>query len=143
MPISYSTTSLSRLAEAHPDLQRVFYRAAKISGTNGLPLIDWKILEVARTVETQRRYVAKGASQTMDSRHIPKPVEGLKNPVSHAVDAAPIIDGEITWAWPVYYELAKIIKEAARLEGVPIEWGGDWRKFKDGPHWQLPKSKYP
>ena len=27
--------------------------------------------------------------------------------------------------------------------GVPIEWGGDWRTFKDGPHFQLPWGKYP
>ena len=24
-----------------------------------------------------------------------------------------------------------------------IEWGGDWSKFKDGPHWQLPWEDYP
>jgi len=26
---------------------------------------------------------------------------------------------------------------------VPIEWGGDWKTFKDGPHFQLPHAKYP
>jgi len=36
------------------------------------------------------------------------------------------------------------MKEAARLEGVQIEWGGDWKGgFIDGPHFQLPFSTYP
>jgi peptidoglycan L-alanyl-D-glutamate endopeptidase CwlK len=36
-----------------------------------------------------------------------------------------------------------VIKDAARLEAVTIEWGGDWKSFKDGPHWQLPWASYP
>jgi len=32
---------------------------------------------------------------------------------------------------------------APRRLRVPIEWGGDWRSFKDGPHWQLPWAEYP
>jgi len=27
--------------------------------------------------------------------------------------------------------------------GVSVEWGGDWKSFKDGPHYQLPWAKYP
>ena len=37
----------------------------------------------------------------------------------------------------------KVVKQAAAELGIPIEWGGDWRTFKDGPHWQLPWAKYP
>ena len=32
---------------------------------------------------------------------------------------------------------------AAQSVGVPIEWGGDWTTFKDGPHFQLPWKTYP
>jgi peptidoglycan L-alanyl-D-glutamate endopeptidase CwlK len=39
--------------------------------------------------------------------------------------------------------LAPGVKTAAVEIGVEIEWGGDWTKFKDGPHWQLPWSSYP
>ena len=42
-----------------------------------------------------------------------------------------------------HFKLAPIIKQAAKDVGVPIEWGGDWRTFKDGPHWQLPWEQYP
>ena len=37
--------------------------------------------------------------------------------------------------------LADAMKQAATIEDVDIEWGGDWRTFKDGPHFQLPVDK--
>lgn len=33
--------------------------------------------------------------------------------------------------------IAKAMKEAAKIEGVPIAWGGDWRSSKDSPHFEL------
>lgn len=133
MTITLSERSLTRLEGAHPDLQRVIKRAAAISN------IDFTVLEVLRTLERQKALVAQGASTTMKSRHLPG-----KNGKSHAVDIAPLDDsGKVSWAWPLYNKLAPIIKQAAKDEGVPIEWGGDWRTFKDGPHWQLPWGKYP
>jgi peptidoglycan L-alanyl-D-glutamate endopeptidase CwlK len=35
------------------------------------------------------------------------------------------------------------VKAAAANEKVPLVWGGDWRAFKDGPHWELPWKFYP
>jgi peptidoglycan L-alanyl-D-glutamate endopeptidase CwlK len=69
----------------------------------------------------------------MNSRHI----------TGHAVDLAPMIAGEVRWDWPLYHKLAKIVKAAAADEKVPLQWGGDWRAFKDGPHWELPWKFYP
>lgn len=133
MSITLSERSLTRLEGAHPDLRKVFVRAAAISN------VDFTILEVLRTIETQKKYVASGASKTMKSRHLAHPSDGL----SRAVDIAPYVDGQVSWAWPLFYKLAPIIKQAAKDVGVPIEWGGDWRSFKDGPHWQLPWKQYP
>lgn len=121
-------TSLLRLGNVHNDLQRVVRRAITMTP------IDFTVLEGMRSLARQRQLVARGASKTMNSRHL----------TGHAVDIAPLDDdGDVSWDWPLYHQLAPIIKEAARLEGVPIEWGGDWRTFKDGPHWQLPWSVYP
>lgn len=44
---------------------------------------------------------------------------------------------EVSWHWPHYRELAKYIKRAAEELGIEVEWGGDWKRFPDGPHWQL------
>jgi peptidoglycan L-alanyl-D-glutamate endopeptidase CwlK len=84
-------------------------------------------------VERQRELFAKKATRTMRSRHI----HGF------AVDLAPLINGEVRWDWPLYNQLSKVVKQAAKDVKVPVEWGGDWTSFKDGPHWQLPHKLYP
>lgn len=132
MTITLSEKTLTKLEGAHPDLVKVVKRAAALSD------IDFTVLEVLRTPARQRELVAKGASKTMKSRHLPG-----ANGKSHAVDIAPLDGGQVSWAWPHYFKLAPIIKQAAKDVGVPIEWGGDWRSFKDGPHWQLPWKDYP
>lgn len=117
--------SRAKLAGVHPDLIRVIDRAARSA--------DFAVIEGVRSLERQKELKAKGASTTLRSRHL----------TGHAVDIAPVVDGKISWAWPAYYPLARAVKAAAKAEGVPIEWGGDWRSFKDGPHWQLPWKSYP
>lgn len=115
------------LRGVHPDLVKVIRRAIQISK------IDFKVLEGVRSVARQRELVKKGASQTMKSRHI----NGF------AVDIAPFVAGQVRWDWPLYFQLAATVKQAAKDVGVTVEWGGDWKTFKDGPHWQLPARKYP
>jgi peptidoglycan LD-endopeptidase CwlK len=132
MTITLSSKDHIKLEGAHPDLRKVIERAAALSS------LDFMILEVVRTIARQKELVAKGASKTMKSRHIPG-ADGF----SHAVDIAPMDGGQVSWAWPLYNKLAPVIKQAAEDVGVPIEWGGDWRSFKDGPHWQLPWVNYP
>ena len=127
MTITLGQRSLARLEGVHPDLVRVVKRAALMSD------IDFTVLEGLRTPARQKELVAKGASKTLKSRHL----------TGHAVDLAVLIGGEIAWDWPLYHKLAPIVKAAAAAENVPIEWGGDWRTFKDGPHWQLPWKQYP
>ena len=132
MTITLSEKSLAKLSGAHPDLQKVIKRAAELSP------IDFTILEVVRTVARQKELVAKGASRTMRSRHLAS-ADGK----SRAVDIAPLDGGQVSWAWPLYHNLAPIIKQAAKELGVAIEWGGDWASFADGPHWQLSWKAYP
>lgn len=115
------------LEGVHPDLIRVVHRLATFSP------IGFRVLEGRRTEARQRELVASGASKTLDSRHL----------TGHAVDLAPLDRRTVSWAWPLYHRFAPLVKQAARLEGVPLEWGGDWWSFKDGPHWQLPVKRYP
>lgn len=119
--------SKKRLAKVHPDLQKVVKKAIKNTE------IDFTILEGLRTKARQEKLVEAGASKTMNSRHL----------TGHAVDLGAYVDGSVRWDWPLYHKIASAVKAAAQEEGVPIEWGGDWRSFKDGPHWQLPWSDYP
>lgn len=128
-------SSIAKLRGVHPDLVRVVLRCAE----------DWKDADTAfavicgtRTLAEQKVLVAKGASRTMRSRHIP-----AANGYAHAVDLAAMIQGRMRWDWPLYSRIAKAMKAAAKAEKVPIEWGGDWATFKDGPHFQLPWASYP
>ena len=129
-----SEKSQQRLVLVHPDLQRVVYRAVEMGE------MELMVIEGERTLEKQKTYVAKGASQTMRSRHVRE-----MNQCGEvcAVDLGVMIDGDLRWDWPLYHKLGALVKEAAKIEGVPIEWGGDWVKFKDGPHFQLPWREYP
>jgi peptidoglycan L-alanyl-D-glutamate endopeptidase CwlK len=111
----------------HPDLVKVVMRAIEISE------VDFTVLEGVRLLARQKQLVAQGASKTMKSRHL----------TGHAVDLGAWVGGRVAWDWPLYYKIAKAMKQAAAELNQPIEWGGDWRTFKDGPHWQLPWKGYP
>ena len=127
MPFALGAKSKERLKGVHPDLVRVVERAIQLTE------VDFSVSEGLRTAARQQQLVKSGASKTMRSRHL----------TGHAVDLAAVIDGEIRWDWPLYAKIAKAVKQAAAEVKVPIEWGGDWRTFKDGPHWQLPWKNYP
>ena len=125
---SYSSRSRANLVGVHPDLRRVIDRALQDS-----PL-DFAVIEGLRTKDRQAQLVASGASKTMNSRHL----------TGHAVDLLPLdpATGRGEFAWPLYDKLGPAVKDAARKEGVPIVWGGDWATFKDGPHFELDRRVY-
>ena len=119
--------SIKRLEGVHHDLVEVVELAFDLSPN------EFIVTEGLRSVERQKQLVAAGASQTMRSRHL----------TGHAVDLAVKVGDEIRWDWPLYSALAVVMKDAANQLTIPIEWGGDWKTFKDGPHFQLPWAKYP
>lgn len=146
--------SKSELNGVHADLVRVVERAIVLT------VQDFAVHDGIRTLAEQQKLVASGASQTLDSRHI----------TGHAVDLVPVINGKLRWEWPPIYQIADAVRLAARELGVPIRWGGCWdvlltdsddspedlvqdytarrrqagkKAFIDGPHFELPKDKYP
>lgn len=127
MSYVFSDRSERNLRGVHPALVDVVRRALEISPT------DFAVIEGLRTLVRQRELVAKGASQTLASRHL----------TGHAVDLVPIIGGAISFAWPPFYPLAEAVKRAAAELGTQVEWGGDWPNFRDGPHWQIDPKRYP
>jgi peptidoglycan L-alanyl-D-glutamate endopeptidase CwlK len=94
--------------------------------------LDFGITEGLRTLERQKELFEAGKSQTMNSRHL----KGF------AVDITVFLDGKITWEFHKYQIVADHIKKVAKDLGIPIVWGGDWVSFKDGPHFELNRSKY-
>jgi peptidoglycan L-alanyl-D-glutamate endopeptidase CwlK len=118
---------LDRLTGLHPHLVEIVHRAAD------LDVIDFAVLEGVRSTLRQAELVAAGASRTMSSRHL----------TGHAVDLGAFVAGSLRWDWPLYYRLNDVVQQAAKDQGIRIEWGGDWKSFPDGPHFQLPWDTYP
>ena len=117
--------------------------------------------ETPVTKSEQAELVKKGASKTMNSRHLPQEVTGT----SHAVDLMAYVGSRGSWELNLYDDLADAMKEAAIQEGVQVRWGAAWhindmrdwdgtmedamnayidlrrsqgrRPFIDGPHFEL------
>lgn len=122
-----SRRSLKNLEAVHEDLVRVVKRALEIT------TVDFTAIEGIRSEERQKKLFESGASKTMNSRHL----------TGHAVDLAAWVGGKIDWHWEHYEKIADAVKSAGKELGVVVEWGGDWKSFKDGPHFQLSWEKYP
>ena len=127
MAFVFSKKSKDRLSGVHDDLVTVVNRALELSE------IDFAVLEGVRSTARQEQLVRAGASQTMRSRHL----------TGHAVDLGAVVGGIVRWDWALYYKIADAMKAASAELNIPIEWGGDWVSFKDGPHFQLPWEDYP
>jgi len=118
--------SKDRLKGVHPDLVKVVERAIEIT------TVDFTVLEGLRTPERQKTLMESGASQTLNSRHI----------TGHAVDLGAWVDNQVDWSWPLYHKIADAMKGAASELDVKIVCGSDWKKFPDGPHFEIDRRKY-
>ena len=125
--MKFSARSEKNLEGVHPDLVKVMRLA--IERTK----VDFAITEGLRTKERQAELLAQNKSKTMNSRHI----------TGHAIDFMAIVDGKGTWMWIHYETISNTVKECAKELGVEIDWGGDWKNFRDGPHIELDRKAYP
>ena len=122
-----SKKSMGKLKGVHPDLVKVVERAIQITE------VDFAVIEGLRSLDRQHQLFNEGASKTLNSRHL----------TGHAVDLMAWVDGRGSWDWPHYHKIAQAMKEAAEEQGVELVWGGDWKSFPDGPHFQLGWKDYP
>lgn len=89
--------------------------------------VDFTVLEGLRSPARQRMLVSEGKSQTLKSKHL----------TGHAVDLGAYVNGTISWDKKYYGQIAEAMKTAAKEQGVNIRWGGDFKSFYDGPHFEL------
>ena len=118
---TFSERSKAKLQGVDPRLIKVAELALQRSP------FDFGITEGLRTAERQKQLVAEGKSQTLRSRHL----------LGRAIDFVVYINGKPNWDLDNYQKVAQVFKQVAAEEGIEIEWGGDWKTFKDGPHIQL------
>ena len=123
----FGTASKENLVGVNPDLIEVCELALTYSK------YDFGITSGVRTLEQQQEMIDKGASNTIDSRHLS----------GHAVDIIVYVNGTSTYRKKFYSKVASSFFKAAIELGVDLEWGGHWESLFDGPHFQLSKVKYP
>lgn len=126
---NFSKRSINNLKGVHPHLVEVITEALKLTE------VDFVVIEGVRSLEDQKKHFSSGASKTMNSLHLPQ-----SDGYAHAVDLAAWHNGGIRWDWPLYHKIADAVKQAAKNLNTTIEWGGDWKTFKDGVHFQLPRN---
>lgn len=118
--MSLTKISIQRLNTVVPELRAVILEAIKEAEIYGLNV---QIAETSRNIETQKKYLAQGNSQTLKSYHLR----------DKAVDV--FINGG--WRFEDYKKFADIVKRVASKRGKKITWGGDWKTLIDGPHFQI------
>ena len=152
MPYVLGRRSKAELQDVHPDLVRVVERAILITSQ------DFSVHDGIRTEAEQRVLVQRGASRTMNSKHLPQ-----EDGWGHAVDLVPYLNGKLRWEWRLIYPIAEAMRAAAEELGVRLRWGGHWGEltgmddepealvrayvdarrakgksaFIDGPHYEL------
>ncbi len=154
MSFTLSSRSLSKLEGVHESLVNIVKEA--IQATK----VDFGVICGTRTKQEQAELVKKGASKTMNSRHLPQESTGK----SHAVDLMAYIGSRASWELNLYDDIADAMRVGAIMEGVDVTWGGAWHKtlnswsgsshdlmneyidtrrgqgrkpFIDGPHFQI------
>lgn len=121
MTFALSSKSKEKLEGVDIRLVRLVEQAIKETS------IDFTVLEGLRTPERQQQLVNDGFSQTMKSKHL----------TGHAVDLGAIVDGKLSWDKKHYPAIAEAMKKVAAEQQVNIRWGGDFKSFFDGPHFEL------
>ena len=159
MTFRLSSRSIERLEGVNPVLVDIVNLA--ITKTK----VDFGVSCGVRTLDTQKKLVESGKSQTMRSYHLLQ-----DDMTSWAVDLVAYIDGDVCWEVNVYDDVADAIQSACKeidTKGFRVRWGGAWsvsdlanwnksmeeaylsyidykrklkqRPFFDGPHFELNK----
>ena len=149
MTFKLSANSMSKMTGIKDELHTIVCEAIRLTK------VDFGVICGKRTETEQQELVAKGASQTMKSKHL----------TGDAVDLMAYVGSRASWELNLYDDIADAMKQAAKNKGVKIRWGAAWhidnfaeyegtaedamndyidlrrsqgrRPFIDGPHFEL------
>ena len=132
----FSIKSSSKLATAERDLQTIMNAAIK--------QVDFTIVYGHRTIEEQQALYDKGRK---DKNNIVTYCDGVENKSRHnyypskAIDIVPYPEGwkderRFNYVAGVIMATAEHLRNNGVIESV-LEWGGNWKTFKDLPHFQI------
>lgn len=143
MSYQFGKRSLENLKGVNPLLVKVLNRALEIAPA------DFGVIQGKRDIAEQRKNVAKGVSQTMNSRHLEECPIDDDVCYGNAVDILPsAIKPGMNWDLKYFMPILKAIKQAGDELGVPLRFGINWKndpilpietKFIDAPHVEIPR----
>ena len=130
----FSRTSEKRLMYLHPNLQKFFIELLRISP------YDFSISQGVRIAEEQNKLYQQGRTvpgkviTNCDGYKIKSKHQIKSDGFGYAGDIAILVDGKVTWEEKYYKEVARVGR--VLMQKYNVEWGGDWKNFKDLPHFE-------
>jgi len=118
MTFKLSKRSQDNLLGVDPTLVSIVRRAIQIT------TVDFAVTEGVRSAKRQQELFAKGATQTLQSKHL----------TGRAVDLVAFIGGRISWELNLYDEIADAMRLAALEKNAGVRWGAAWN-IPDIRHW--------
>ena len=116
-----------RLSKVLPELARKCLQLITIAEREGFTLL---VTQGFRSFEEQNALYAQG--RTKKGKIVTNARAGQsKHNFGKAVDFAFVVGGEISWDEKLYRNIGRWAKQ------VGLNWGGDWKSFKDLPHLEL------
>ena len=121
--------SEKRLGKVHPELAKRVTELIAALAAQGLTV---EVIQGLRTFEEQDALYEQGRSKP--GQVVTKAKGGQSNHnYGLAVDLCPFVGGQPQWN-----DNKGFVRIGAEAEKLGLEWGGDWQKFIDKPHVQLP-----
>lgn len=118
-----------RLSDVKPELAEKCEAIIALAASEGFTLI---VTQGYRSVEEQNRLYAIGRRGIKGERIVTNARGGQSNHNHRtAVDFAFVVNGEISWDERLYQHIGRWAKQ------VGLNWGGNWKSFKDFPHVEL------
>lgn len=152
MSYKLSQRSINRLSGVHPFLLEVIQKGITNSPYDfGIPAYGG-----LRTTKDQRELYAIGRTVDVGTRKPVTYTDGVKrvsnhqmrsDGFGHAFDIYIYENGKASWNGNKLEEVARhlqkwaeaVSKENEDYSGYYLSWGGDWKNFKDYPHFELKK----
>lgn len=123
----FSKSSAAKLATCHPDLQKIF--------NDIIQTRDCVIICGARTLEEQQKAFKGGFSKLDGIKKKSKHQISKEQLLSLAVDVLPY---PLDWNdRKGHDDFARAVKATAQHYKINLIWGGDFKSFRDAPHYEL------
>lgn len=134
----WGQTSLNRMKGVDERIIRVLFRAIRIASRKK-DGIDMSIPQFGglRTADEQNKLFENGFSKC----------DGYEKKSYHqsgkAIDVIPYIKGKNIYSMSkkdqeiAFSKVAVCMLQASALEGVKLEWGGNWKGWLDRPHFEI------